>query len=93
MPVDTALTRKEDMEFQILGIDIAKNKFDCSFIAAPNSPNGRKAKSKVLPNNPTGFAQLIDWLVKNKGSDIKNIKVFMEATGVYHEALAEFLYA
>lgn len=81
------------MEFQILGIDIAKNKFDCSFIAAPNSPNGRKAKSKVLPNNPTGFAQLIDWLAKNKGSDIKNIKVFMEATGVYHEALAEFLYA
>ena len=29
MPVDTALTRKEDMEFQIFGIDIAKNKFDC----------------------------------------------------------------
>ena len=81
------------MEFQILGIDIAKNKFDCSFIAAPNSPNGRKAKSKVLPNHPAGFAGLLAWLDKNKGSDIKNIKVFMEATGVYHEALAEFLYA
>ena len=47
------------MEFQILGIDIAKNKFDCSFIAEPNSPDGRKAKSKVLPNNPAGFAQLV----------------------------------
>ena len=81
------------MEFQILGIDIAKNKFDCSFIAAPNSPNGRKAKSKVLPNHPAGFAQLVTWLVKNNGADAQSIKVFMEATGVYHEALAEFLYA
>ena len=81
------------MEFQILGIDIAKNKFDCSFIAVPNSPDGRKAKSKALPNSPAGFAQLITWLAKNKGTDTQNIKVFMEATGVYHEELAEFLYA
>ena len=80
------------MEFQILGIDIAKNKFDCSFIAAPNSPNSRKAKSKALPNNPAGFAGLIDWLAKNNGTNAQNIKVFMEATGVYHEALADFLH-
>ena len=79
------------MEFQILGIDIAKNKFDCSFIAVPNSPNGRKAKSKALPNNPAGFGQLIDWLAKNNGANAQSIKVFMEATGVYHEALADFL--
>ena len=47
----------------------------------------------MLPNHPAGFAQLVAWLAKNNGADAKNIKVFMEATGVYHEALAEFLYA
>lgn len=82
------------MEYQILGIDIAKHKFDCAFIASPgsNGDKGNKAKSKVLPNNDAGFTQLITWLAKNHGAAHKNIKVFMEATGVYHEALAEFLY-
>ena len=66
------------MEYQILGIYIAKNKFDCAFIAYPsnNCDNGKNARSKVLPNNDIGFTQLIAWLAKNKGTEHKNIKVY-----------------
>lgn len=63
----------------ILGIDIAKHKFDIALII-----NG-KFKSKVLDNNPTGFAALIDWL---KAHQVTHVHACMEATGIYWEALA-----
>lgn len=63
----------------ILGIDIAKHKFDIALII-----NG-KFKSKVFDNNPTGFDALIDWL---KAHQVTHVHACMEATGIYWEALA-----
>jgi transposase len=66
-----------------LGIDVAKAKLDCAL----RMPDG-KHKHKVVENNRQGFLVLTDWLVKH---DAANAHVCMEATGVYWEAVAEFL--
>ncbi len=68
----------------VLGIDVSKDKLDCALCV------DGKCKSKVVTNNPQGFADLLNWLHKwHVGSP----HVCMEATGVYWEACAEFLAA
>lgn len=68
-----------------LGIDVAKAKLDCAL----RHPDG-KFKSKVVPNNPEGFKALSHWLSKQ---GVTTLPVCMEATGVYWEAVAEYLAA
>lgn len=68
----------------VLGIDIAKAKLD----VALRLPNG-KFRSKVIPNNPQGFEALAVWLTMRNANE--GLHVCMEATGVYGEAVAEFL--
>ena len=66
----------------ILGIDIAKHKFDVALII-----NG-KFKNKVFENTPTGFSALNGWL---NAHQVSHVRACMEATGVYWEALATYL--
>jgi len=66
-----------------LGIDVAKAKLDC----AVRLPEG-KIRHKVVDNTPAGFKDLRAWLAK-QGAD--SVHVCMEATGIYWEAVAEFL--
>lgn len=68
----------------ILGIDVAKAKLD----VALRLPNG-KFRTKVIPNNPQGFEALAVWLTRHNANE--GLHVCMEATGVYGEAVAEFL--
>jgi transposase len=66
----------------ILGIDIAKKKFDVAFLYE------NKIKNKVFTNNSIGFSQLIQWLRK---IGISQLHACMEATSTYGEALAIYL--
>jgi transposase len=66
-----------------LGIDVAKAKLD----VALRLPDG-KIRSKVIENTPEGFNVLSDWLAKH---DVDILHVCMEATGIYWEAVADFL--
>src|SRR4030066_690903 len=68
-----------------LGIDVAKAKLDCAL----RLPDG-KFKSKVVENNASGFQRLTEWLEKQ---GVATAHVCMEATGVYWEAVAEYLAA
>lgn len=68
----------------ILGIDIAKSKFDVALLIDD------KIKHKEYPNNHSGFTALKKWL-SLKG--VSKIHACMEATGVYGEALAHYLYS
>lgn len=70
------------MEF-ILGIDVAKAKLD----VALRLPDG-KYRSKVVENSPSGFSLLSAWL---SGHKVDTFHVCMEATGIYWEAVAEYL--
>lgn len=64
-----------------LGVDVAKAKLDCMLLDTSNG----KLKSKVIPNTAAGFAQLLEWLVKQNAA---KPHVVMEPTGMYHENAA-----
>lgn len=71
------------MSKTILGIDIAKKKFDVFLMF------NAKTLKRVFDNSPKGFALLQGWLMS---LHIGELHACMEATGVYGEALAEFLF-
>lgn len=69
-----------------IGIDISKASFDTA-ILLPD----QKIKIKNFSNNKSGFNLLISWL-KICNISAENTHVCMEATGIYYESLANFLY-
>lgn len=76
------------MRYEI-GIDVAKDKFDCLWLRDTET---LKIKTKVLPNNPAGFKTLKTWLEKHVSSDLSLIFVTLEATSIYHESLCYALF-
>lgn len=64
-----------------LGVDVAKKKLDCLLLESSSG----KVKSKVVDNTAAGFAALLEWLGKQKATELH---VVMEPTGMYHEAAA-----
>ncbi|MBE9597657.1 MULTISPECIES: transposase, partial [Moraxella] len=70
-----------------IGIDISKAKFDVAFI----NPSTNKVKTKVFNNNKAGFDLLLAWLKTNVSNHLDELHIILEATGVYHEHLSEFL--
>lgn len=67
-----------------LGVDVAKAKLDCCLLLDNVS---FKRKTKVVDNSPTGIADLIAWLEKQKVA-VADVHIIMEGTGVYHEPAA-----
>ncbi|MCF7531416.1 IS110 family transposase [Pseudomonas petrae] len=68
-----------------VGIDVAKNTFDI----ATHLPNGKHKTKAKLANDLKGFKELEAWLDKQVEP---SALIVMEATSVYHLALAEFVY-
>lgn len=73
----------------ILGIDVSKDKLDLAWIRDLGS---MKVKTKVFMNKANDFSRLMEWVVRQTGQSIENVHFVMEATGIYHEALAHALY-
>jgi len=73
----------------IVGIDVSKKKLDVLWLIDPDT---RKARTKSLINSPAGYQALIAWIQKTAKSKIDEVQFMMEATGIYHEALAYALY-
>ena len=73
----------------VVGIDVSKDKLDCLWL---RDPEQLKVKTKVLANTVKGHAALSQWLLSNLKVEPEAIHVVMEATGVYHEALAYALH-
>ncbi|MEG4044194.1 transposase [Microcoleus sp. Pol17_C1] len=72
------------MTSTVLGIDISKRDFHVSLLR-----EGRATKPKKFTNNIQGFESLHNWL---KQQSVVEFHACMEATSIYGEALAEFLY-
>ena len=68
----------------VLGIDLAKRTFDVTLL----SEDGQR-RHQQFPNNLNGFEKLLRWLKK---LSITELHACMEATNVYWEALALFLF-
>lgn len=68
----------------ILGIDIAKAKFDVALLQT------ERCRHHVFPNNTRGFADLQRWL---HDQQVDSVHACLEATSTYGLALAAFLHA
>lgn len=69
----------------VIGIDVSKNKLDCLWL---KDPVDSKVKTKVFDNAAREYDALLAWAQKHTGEALASIHFVMEATGVYHEALA-----
>jgi transposase len=73
----------------VIGIDVSKAKVDVLWL---KDIAALKAKSKVFSNDRKGHAELLVWLNKQVNRPLNEVHVVMEATGIYHEALAHCLF-
>jgi len=73
-----------------IGIDVSKKKLDVVLLRNPDTLQKRQ---KTVPNTPTGFADLIAWCRKQSGAEPAELHAVLEATGTYHEAVADALHA
>ena len=71
------------MSVFVLGIDIAKQKFDAALLV------DRKTKHKTCKNSVEGFETLALWLQKQ---GVQKVHACMEATGSYGDDLAVYLH-
>ena len=68
-------------EAHVVGIDVSKRKLDVALLVEG------KVKSKVVENSSNGYADLTEWLVKQKVFPA-DVHVCMESTGIYSEPVA-----
>jgi len=71
----------------IIGIDVSKAKLDCAWLNENN-----KTKAKALANTPEGWQQLLKWAQEHCDCKFNDLHFVMEATGIYHDNLATWLY-
>lgn len=72
-----------------IGIDVSKNKLDMAWL---KDTDNIKVKTKVFKNEHKDFECLVDWLKSNVTDNLSDIHITIEATGVYHENLAYYLF-
>lgn len=75
---------------QVAGIDVAQKELVVSLGNMNEETTKVIYAYKVFPNNGKGFTALLSWVEKQTDA-VSPLKYVMEATGVYHEALAYFL--
>jgi len=73
------------------GIDIAKDKFDACLSVINSNQLVRICAQSSFPNTANGFAAFMLWARKHTPTDIPTV-FLMEATGIYYEQLAWYLY-
>ncbi len=69
----------------VLGIDLAKLTFDATLLTESGQQHYQS-----FPNTSEGFSQLQTWFTQH---GVTQLHACMEATNIYYEALATFLYA
>lgn len=75
-----------------LGIDISMKSFHVCLSVIDNQQQVKVKASRKFTNSAIGFKELYDWIQKQyKNPDIP-LHIIMEATGVYYEQCAMYLY-
>lgn len=77
---------------QNVGNDMSKDDFKVSFNQQFDNGTTRIKGSRTFKNNAKGFKQFVEWVNNKRCKDTDTeVRVTMEATGVYHEQLAYYL--
>ena len=75
-----------------LGIDVSKKEFHACLSAIDFNQKVKVTASRKFTNSLPGFKELISWLQKHRKEIDIPLSVVVEATGVYYEACALFLF-
>lgn len=73
-----------------LGNDVSKDGFDTCLLGLNSDQTLSVLGRHRFNNAPAGYRDLVKWLRKHTPQDIP-LSIVMEATGVYHERLAQYL--
>ena len=75
---------------QVLGVDVSSKELHCCLSYYLPSLEIKREGQRKFDNTEAGRLRLYDWLLAKTQAD-SPLEIVMEATGVYHEALAYFL--
>lgn len=75
---------------QIIGIDVSKDTLHVALVESKDARSDKVLASHKFTNNEAGFKSFADWMAKKKVGT--GTACLMEATGVYHELLADWLH-
>lgn len=75
-----------------VGIDVSKDKFDVCMSVIDTHQKVTIKATRSFANNPKGFKELATWVVSHQKDKEISLVYLMEATGVYYENLAWFLF-
>lgn len=76
---------------QSVGIDISKDDFEARICAVDIEQELSFSRSMKFSNNKKGFKEFVKWVKRYSNAKI-SLYFIMEATGVYYEALAYYLF-
>lgn len=76
---------------QVLGVDVAKDELVVTLGRMFTDFSIELYACRIFKNKESGFVSLLEWLKKRTGEHVK-VHFVMEATGVYHQKLAFYLY-
>lgn len=76
---------------QNAGNDISKDDFTICFYQGLSDGSNRIKGSRKFKNTLSGFKLFVDWIEKKRDSAVE-VRVCIEATGVYYEQLAYYLH-
>ena len=74
---------------QTIGIDISKKRLHAAWL---RDPEQERSRPEAADNTPEGHRQLLAWAERHSQCPPEQLCFVIEATGVYHEALALFLH-
>lgn len=75
-----------------VGIDVSKKTLACTIGAIDTDQSIRMISHTSFVNTPEGFTALMKWTASHRRESEVPLLWVMEATGVYYEALAYYLY-
>jgi transposase len=75
-----------------LGIDISKKEFHACLSVIYSNQQVKVKASRKFTNNNQGFKELVVWMEKHRTDTTIPLSVIIEATGVYFEACALYLF-
>jgi transposase len=84
---DLKVLEPESMQF--IGIDVSKKRLHAAWL---RDPQQGLTRPKAVDNSPEGHAQLLAWAERTTAAPAGELSFVLEATGVYHEAVALFLH-
>lgn len=76
---------------QNLGVDVSKDTLDVAFSTIDMQQHVKVKASRKFANTIAGFNQLQKWMESKRVKDVE-LRILMEATGIYYEQIAWFLY-